>query len=67
MELSLPRRQRLHSRAADAIERMYAGDVNSHASALAHDLYQAGAAADAERAVTWLTRRSHTSEAAAAF
>ncbi|MCA1726260.1 MAG: hypothetical protein LC722_00970, partial [Actinobacteria bacterium] len=49
--LSLPRRQRLHLRAAEAIEvsNFVAGD--DAAAELAHHLYQAGAAADAAKTV----------------
>ena len=47
--LSLPRRQRLHLKIADAVEQVYASSLDSHASALAHHLYQAGTAADVER------------------
>lgn len=47
--LSLPRRQRLHLKIADALERLRAGSLDSHASVLAHHLYQAGAAADVQR------------------
>src|SRR5262245_30799664 len=48
-DLSLPRRQRLHLRIADAIERPRAATLDSQASVLAHHLYQAGAAVDAQR------------------
>ena len=65
--LSLPRRQRLHVRIADAIERLYASRVDAHAPALAHHLFQAGAAADADKAVTWLTRAAQQASGAAAF
>jgi tetratricopeptide (TPR) repeat protein len=46
--LSLPRRQRLHLRIADAIEKSAAAAERS-TSMLAHHLYQAGAAADLKR------------------
>ncbi|MDP2949319.1 MAG: AAA family ATPase, partial [Chloroflexota bacterium] len=46
--LSLPRRQRLHLRVAEAIERAYSRTLEEHAADLAHHLYQAGAAADPE-------------------
>src|SRR5215470_13101171 len=65
--LSLPRRQRLHARIAEAIERIYASNVEAQASVLAHHLYQAGAGADVEKAVTWLTRAAKQAAAAAAF
>lgn len=52
--VSLPRRQRLHARIADGIERVYAGNLEMQASQLAHHLYQAGAMADADRTTVWL-------------
>ncbi len=52
--LSLPRRQRLHMRIADAIEQVYASNPQSQASSLAHHLYQAGAMADRERTTGYL-------------
>jgi tetratricopeptide (TPR) repeat protein len=53
-DLSLPRRQRLHLRIADALERLRAASLDSHASVLAHHLYQAGAAVDGHRAANAL-------------
>ena len=47
--VSLPRRQRQHARIAEALERVYAASLDKHASALAHHLYQAGAATDADK------------------
>src|SRR3712207_7293852 len=41
-ELSLPRRQRMHLRAAEAIERRHARDLDPQASALALHLRLAG-------------------------
>jgi tetratricopeptide (TPR) repeat protein len=52
--LSLPRRQRLHLKIADMLERLRAGSLDSHASVLAHHLYQAGAAADGGRTAAFL-------------
>ncbi len=52
--LSIPRCQRLHARIADAIERTCGANVESQASALAYHLYQAGAAADLDKTVTYL-------------
>jgi tetratricopeptide (TPR) repeat protein len=66
-ELSMPRRQRLHARIAEAIERSYGGNVEVHASVLAHHLYQAGAAVDEEKAVSWLTRAAKQAASAGAY
>jgi tetratricopeptide (TPR) repeat protein len=52
--LSLPRRQRLHARIADAIERIYGPEVEAHVPALAHHLYKAGSAADAGKTLKYL-------------
>lgn len=52
--LSLPRRRRIHERVAEAIERVYAADLEPHVSQLAHHLYQSGSAADQEKTTTYL-------------
>ncbi len=65
--LSLPRRQRLHLKIADAVERLRAASLESHASMLAHHLYQAGAAADAERTARALALAGRRALAAGAF
>ena len=65
--LSLPRRQRMHALVADTIERIYAANVDAHAPALAYHLYEAGAASNAEKAGTWLTRAAEQAAAAAGF
>jgi tetratricopeptide (TPR) repeat protein/predicted Ser/Thr protein kinase len=65
--LSLPRRQRLHLRIADALERLRAASLESHASMLAHHLYQAGAGADAQRTGKALALAGKRALAAAAF
>ncbi|GAG39258.1 unnamed protein product, partial [marine sediment metagenome] len=49
--LSLPRRQRMHLRVAEAMERVYARALEEHAADLAHHLYQAGTAADPQKTV----------------
>ena len=66
-ELSLPRRQRLHLRAADAIERRYAHDLDGQASALALHLRMAGAAADPAKALEWSLRAGAVAAAALAW
>ena len=54
--LSLPRRQRLHLRVAEAIERVHERELDPHIADLAHHMYQAGAAADPDKAAQYLTR-----------
>jgi len=54
-ELSVPRRQRLHLRIADAIERIYAGSLEDKVSDLAYHLLHSGSFADPTRTVEWLT------------
>jgi class 3 adenylate cyclase/tetratricopeptide (TPR) repeat protein len=65
--LALPRRQRLHLRVAEAIERVYARDLEPHVADLAHHLYQAGAAADPHKAVAYLSLAAHRAMEGAAF
>jgi class 3 adenylate cyclase/tetratricopeptide (TPR) repeat protein len=65
--LSLPRRQRLHLRVAEAMERIYARAPEEHAADLAHHLHQAGAAADPQKTVHCLTLAGEQAMVAAAF
>ena len=65
--LSLPRRQRLHLRVAEAIERVHARDLDAKTADLAHHLYQAGAAADPEKTVQYLVRSGDRAMEGAAF
>ena len=53
-ELSVPRRQRLHLRIADAIERIYAGSLEDKVSDLAYHLLHSGSFAEAPRTVECL-------------
>jgi tetratricopeptide (TPR) repeat protein len=64
--LSMPRRQRLHSKIADAIERVYASTVDKHSSSMAHHLYQAGAASDPDKTTTYLLAAADEARAASA-
>ncbi len=66
-DMSLPRRQRLHLRLGDALEKAYGSTVEKHAASLAHHLYQAGAAADAQKAIRFLTLAGEQALTAAAF
>jgi class 3 adenylate cyclase/tetratricopeptide (TPR) repeat protein len=65
--LSLPRRQRMHLRVAEAMERVYGRALEEHAADLAHHLYQAGTAADPQKTVHYLSLAGDRALAAAAF
>ena len=65
--LSMPRRQRVHLKIADALERLRAASLDRHVSALAHHLYQAGAAADSQRTAKFLALAGRRALAAGAF
>ncbi|MGH7899566.1 MAG: BTAD domain-containing putative transcriptional regulator [Candidatus Binatia bacterium] len=55
-ELSLARKQRLHLKAASAIEVVHATDIETYATVLALHLRAAGAAADPEKAIDYSIR-----------
>jgi tetratricopeptide (TPR) repeat protein len=65
--LSVLRRQRLHKRIAEAMETLYAGDLERHATALAHHLHQAGAAAPRDKTLRYLSLAGHKAMQSAAF
>jgi class 3 adenylate cyclase len=65
--LSLPRRQRLHAQAADAIEAAAGADAERDASDIAQHLHLAGPAVDPARAARYLTLAGKKALAAAAF
>ena len=65
--LSLPRRQRLHLRLAEAIETIHGGAADQDASSLAHHLYQAGLGADAGKTLRYLTLAGEQALDKAAF
>jgi tetratricopeptide (TPR) repeat protein len=65
--LSLPRRQRVHLKIADALERLRGASIGRHVSALAHHLYQAGAAAESGRTAKFLALAGRRALAAGAF
>ena len=64
--LSLPRRQRLHARVAEAIERVYAANLEAQASPLAHHLYQAGTAVDPQKTSAYLELAAEKARSGAA-
>ncbi|MEX2557224.1 MAG: AAA family ATPase [Actinomycetota bacterium] len=55
-ELSLPRKQRLHLKAAQAMEEVHARNVDPYVSPLAVHYRLAGAAADAQKAIEYSLR-----------
>ena len=65
--LSLPRRQRLHLRIANALEGLHAAGPEKAASNLAHHFYQAGAAADDETTLRYLVLAGDQALASTAF
>src|SRR5262249_45991152 len=65
--LSPPRRQVLHLRVADAMERLYAGQLAERAPRSANQLLQAGSAAEVGRSVRFLLLAGDRALAAAAF
>jgi serine/threonine protein kinase/tetratricopeptide (TPR) repeat protein len=65
--LSMPRRQRRHLAVATAMEAVYGDRVNQRASDVAYHLYQAGAAADPDRTVHFLTLAAEQANASAAY
>ena len=65
--LSLPRRQRVHLRVAEAIVAAFADQAEPHAAALAHHFYQAGALADTETTLGYLALAGAQAVAASAF
>jgi tetratricopeptide (TPR) repeat protein/tRNA A-37 threonylcarbamoyl transferase component Bud32 len=65
--LLMPRRQRLHARIAEALERVYATSREKQAPALAHHLYQAGTASDAEKTNQYLLLAADQARTAAAY
>jgi tetratricopeptide (TPR) repeat protein len=66
-DLSTLKRERLHLRAANAIERRYADDLEDHAADLTHHLSRAGRLADRPRLVRYLTIAGERAADAAAF
>jgi class 3 adenylate cyclase/tetratricopeptide (TPR) repeat protein len=65
--VALPRRQRLHLRVAEAMEKVFADDLAPHAAGIAHHLYSAGAAADPEKTQGYLLMAGDRAMEGAAF
>jgi tetratricopeptide (TPR) repeat protein len=66
-ELSLPRRQQLHLRAAQAIEVVHEHNLEPHVAALANHYRSAGAAADPEKAIDYSIRAGRAAHALFAY
>ena len=66
-ELSLPRKQRFHLKAAEAIEAAHARNLAPYVPALATHYQLAGAAADAERAIDYCVRAGEAAAAVLAW
>ena len=67
MGLSLPRRQRIHLRVAEGLEELFGDKADEHAAELGYHLYQAGAGADLDRTVHYLTVAGKRAMEALAF
>ena len=65
--LSLPRRQRLHLRIAEAIESTYPDRLDEHAAELGRHLYLAGGLADVGKTVRYLDLAGRQAMARAAY
>ena len=65
--LSFPRRQRAHLRVSEAMERVYGARADRHAADLGHHLFHAGAAADQDKTVRFLTLAGDQAMEAGAF
>jgi tetratricopeptide (TPR) repeat protein len=66
-ELSLPRRQRLHLRAAQAIEGVHQRNLEPYLAALANHYQMAGAAADVEKTIDYSLRAGNSAYAVFAY
>jgi tetratricopeptide (TPR) repeat protein len=65
--LSMPRRQRRHLKVADAIQRVLGPRAEQRPADLAYHLYQAGAAADPDRTMRFLTLAAELANASAGY
>lgn len=66
-EMTMPRKQKLHLRAAQAIETVHMRDLDSQVAALAIHYRTAGAAADTEKAIDYSIRAGRGAYSASAY
>ncbi len=66
-ELTAARRARLHRQIGDVLEQAYASRIEPHVAELAYHFFQAGAAADSEKTVRYLTLAAQRAVAAVAY
>jgi class 3 adenylate cyclase/tetratricopeptide (TPR) repeat protein len=66
-ELTLTRRQRLHSRVADALEQVHARSLAEHSAAIAYHLERAGRWAGSDRTIRFLVMAAGRALEAAAY
>ena len=66
-ELSLPRKQRVHLKAAQAIESVHQRNLEPHVAALANHYRMAGAAADSEKTIDYSIRAGRAAYAIFAY
>jgi class 3 adenylate cyclase/tetratricopeptide (TPR) repeat protein len=66
-EMTMPRKQKLHLKAGQAIEAVHGRNLDSHVAALAIHYRTAGAAADAEKAIDYSIRAGRGAYAASAY
>ena len=66
-ELSTPRRIMLHRRIGEALEQLYARDIDVHLAELAYHFFEAAPGGDAERAIDYCRRAARRALDAAAY
>jgi class 3 adenylate cyclase len=66
-ELSLPRKQRLHARAGEALERAHSGDLDPHVSELSLHYRLAGGAGSSQKALEYSLRAGAAAQAVFAW
>ncbi len=66
-ELSTPRRVLLHRQIGEALERLYAGDLEPHLAELAHHFYEASPGGDVPKAVEYARRAGDRAASQFAF